>query len=262
MKGEMIREARLGEKMGIPDTSGLKEGIKVAKKILVVDDEEAIVEFVDINLHRAGYEVVKAYNGQEALDRLHSESPDLMVLDVMLPDMDGFEVCKRVRATHTLPIIMLTARAEDMDKIRGLEIGADDYMVKPFNPWELIARIQAILRRLTPARSEEVSKINYGTMTIDPLGRKVWKKGNLIELTPREYDLLLLFSSHPGKIFTREQVRKEIWGHEFIEERSIDVHIRRLRDKIEDNPMDPQYILTIWGVGYKSNPKLGNEPSK
>jgi DNA-binding response OmpR family regulator len=152
----------------------------VPKKILVVDDEEAIVEFVDINLHRAGYEVVKAYNGQEALDRLHSESPDLMVLDVMLPDMDGFEVCKRARATHTLPIIMLTARAEDMDKIRGLEIGADDYMVKPFNPWELIARIQAILRRLTPARAEEVSKISYGAMIIDPLGRKVWKKGNLL----------------------------------------------------------------------------------
>lgn len=234
----------------------------MAKKILVVDDEEAIVEFVDINLHRAGYEVVKAHNGTEALNKLHSESPDLMVLDVMLPDIDGFEVLKKARMTHTIPIIMLTARGEDMDKIRGLETGADDYMVKPFNPWELIARIQAILRRLTPAKPEEVAKINYGDMIIDPLGRKVWKKGSLIELTPREYDLLLLFSTYPGRIFSREEVRKEIWGHEFIEERSIDVHIRRLRDKIEENPMDPQCILTIWGVGYKSNPKLSGEAKK
>lgn len=232
----------------------------MAKKILVVDDEEAIVEFVDINLHRAGFEVVKAYNGEQALSKLCTEAPDLMVLDVMLPDIDGFEVCKKTRMTHNIPIIMLTAKGEDMDKIKGLEIGADDYMVKPFNPWELIARIQAILRRLSPAKTDEVAKINFGDMTIDPLGRKVWKKGNLIELTPREYDLLTLFSTHPGRIFTRDEVRKEIWGHEFIEERSIDVHIRRLRDKIEDNPMDPQYILTIWGVGYKSNPKLSSEP--
>lgn len=231
----------------------------MTKKILVVDDEEAIVEFVDINLHRAGYEVVKAHNGEEAIEKVARESPDLMVLDIMLPDMDGFEVCRRTRLTHNIPIIMLTARGEDMDKIKGLELGADDYMVKPFNPWELIARIQAILRRLDPHRAEEAPKMSYGEMTIDPLGRKVWKKGTLIELTPREYDLLILFSKHPGRIFTREEVRKEIWGHEFLEERSIDVHVRRLRDKIEDNPMDPQYILTIWGVGYKSNPRLKSE---
>ncbi|MDQ7821887.1 MAG: response regulator transcription factor [Candidatus Eremiobacteraeota bacterium] len=231
-------------------------------RILVVDDEEAIVEFVEINLVRAGYEVIKAFNGNDALHLLKEKSPDLVVLDVMLPDIDGFEVLKSARSISGVPVIMLTARSEDMDKIAGLELGADDYMVKPFNPWELIARIQAIFRRLSPAREAEAQKVAFGDMTIDPLGRKVWKKGNLIELTPREYDLLLLFSGHPGRIFTREEVRKMIWGHEFIEERSIDVHIRRLRDKIEDNPMDPTYILTIWGVGYKSNPRFEEKARK
>jgi DNA-binding response OmpR family regulator len=231
----------------------------MAKKILVVDDEEAIVEFIEINLKRAGFEVIKAYNGDDAITRLKACAPDCMVLDVMLPDMSGFEVLRRVRTLSNVPIIMLTAKGEDMDKITGLELGADDYMVKPFNPWELIARIQAIFRRLMAVKPEDVSKMSFGEMIIDPMGRKVWKKGALIELTPREFDLVLLFAGHPGKIFTREEVRKEIWGHEFIEERSIDVHIRRLRDKIEDKPMDPAYILTIWGVGYKSNPAMGEK---
>jgi DNA-binding response OmpR family regulator len=234
----------------------------LSKKILIVDDEEAIVEFVEINLQRAGFDVLKAYSGEEALKLLGSGAPDLMVLDVMLPDMSGFDVCRKARTTHSIPIIMLTAKGEDMDKITGLELGADDYMVKPFNPWELIARIQAIFRRMKAQKTEETGKRTFGDMTIDPLGRKVWRRGQLIELTPREYDLVILFSSHPGRIFKREEVRKEIWGHEFIEERSIDVHIRRLRDKIEDNPMDPQFILTIWGVGYKSNPKLAEKQQK
>lgn len=228
----------------------------MAKRIMIVDDEEAIAEFVEINLHRAGYDVVKAYNGEEALLKIKEKLPDLIVLDIMLPDMSGFDVCRRVRMKHDIPIIMLTAKGEDMDKITGLELGADDYMTKPFNPWELIARINAILRRLNPAKVEDKSRINYGNLSIDPMGRKVMKKGELLELTPREYDILILFSNHPGKIYSRDEVRKEVWGHEYIEERSIDVHIRRLRDKIEDNPEDPSYILTIWGVGYKSNPKL------
>lgn len=227
-----------------------------AKKILVVDDEEAIVEFIDINLRRAGFEVIKAYAGVEGIRKVQEDSPDLLVLDVMLPDIDGFEVCRKIRSCSRIPIIMLTAKGEDTDKITGLEIGADDYVVKPFNPWELIARIQAIFRRILPAKTEEVSKITFGDLAIDPLGRKIWKAARMIELTPREYDLILLFASHPGRIFTRDEVRKEIWGHEFIEERSIDVHVRRLRDKIEDNPLEPRYILTVWGVGYKSNPEL------
>ena len=224
-------------------------------KILVVDDEEAIVEFLSINLERAGFEVLKAYNGVDGVLTAESEKPNLVVLDLMLPDMDGFEVCQKIRILSSVPIIMLTARGDDYDKIAGLEAGADDYMVKPFNPWELIARIQAILRRTTKTELKpEDQKLTVGNMTIDSLGRKVWKGGKLIELTPREYDLLMLFSSNPGKSFSREEVRKSIWGHEFIEERSIDVHIRRLRDKIEDNPETPSFIMTIWGVGYKSNP--------
>ncbi len=228
-------------------------------KILVIDDEKDIVAFLEINLHRAGFEVLKAYNGIDGVLTVESEKPDLVVLDLMLPDMDGFEVCKKIRMLSQVPVIMLTARGDDYDKIAGLESGADDYMVKPFNPWELIARIQAILRRIsniTDIKKGDDAKMTFGNMTIDSLGRKVWKNGNLIELTPREYDLLMLFSANPGKSFSREEVRKAIWGHEFIEERSIDVHVRRLRDKIEDNPESPSFILTIWGVGYKSNPEL------
>ncbi len=226
-------------------------------KILVADDETAIVEFIEINLKRADFEVLKAYNGVEALDLIESEKPDLVVLDLMMPEMDGFEVCKKTRLFSDVPIIMLTAKGDDYDKIIGLEFGADDYMVKPFNPWELIARIQAILRRSSKKPLDEKNaRLIYGNMTIDSLGRKVWKNGSLIELTPREYDLLMLFSSNPGKNFSREEVRKRIWGHEFIEERSIDVYVRRLRDKIEDSPDSPSMILTIWGVGYKSNPDI------
>ena len=229
------------------------------EKILVIDDESSIVEFIEINLKRAGFQVLKAYNGTSGLLLLESEKPNLVVLDLMMPDMDGFEVCKKARLFSDVPIIMLTAKGDDYDKIVGLESGADDYMVKPFNPWELIARIQAVLRRISRASAAETKKedkMTFGNMTIDSLGRKVWKSNKLIELTPREYDLLVLFSSNPGKSFSREEVRKVIWGHEFIEERSIDVHVRRLRDKIEDTPESPSYILTIWGVGYKSNPDI------
>ncbi len=228
------------------------------QKILVVDDETSIVEFIEINLKRSNFDVLKAYTGTDGLLLLESEKPDLMVLDLMLPDMTGFDVCKKARLFSDVPIIILTAKGDDYDKIVGLESGADDYMVKPFNPWELIARIQAILRRVTKQQKNEEEKDNlvFGNMKIDSLGRKVWKDNKLIELTPREYDLLMLFSSNPGKSFSREEVRKVIWGHEFIEERSIDVHIRRLRDKIEDKPEAPSMILTIWGVGYKSNPEI------
>ena len=228
------------------------------QKILVVDDETSIVEFIEINLKRSNFDVLKAYTGTDGLLLLESEKPDLMVLDLMLPDMTGFDVCKKARLFSDVPIIILTAKGDDYDKIVCLESGADDYMVKPFNPWELIARIQAILRRVTKHQKNEEEKDNlvFGNMRIDSLGRKVWKDNKLIELTPREYDLLMLFSSNPGKSFSREEVRKSIWGHEFIEERSIDVHIRRLRDKIEDKPEAPSMILTIWGVGYKSNPEI------
>ncbi len=229
-----------------------------AFKILVIDDEEAIAEFISINLKRAGFEVVTASDGIAGILAVTEHQPDLVVLDLMLPDIDGFDVCKKIREHYTVPIIMLTARGDDLDKISGLGSGADDYMVKPFNPWELIARIQAILRRIGTVKetAKTNSEIKYGEITIDSFGRKAWKRGNLIELTPREYDLLILFFSNPGKSFSRDDLRTLVWGHEFIEERSIDVHIRRLRDKIEDTPDSPSYILTIWGVGYKSNPEI------
>ena len=176
------------------------------QKILVVDDETSIVEFIEINLKRSNFDVLKAYTGTDGLLLLESEKPDLMVLDLMLPDMTGFDVCKKARLFSDVPIIILTAKGDDYDKIVGLESGADDYMVKPFNPWELIARIQAILRRVTKQQKNEEEKDNlvFGNMKIDSLGRKVWKDNKLIELTPREYDLLMLFSSNPGKSFSRE----------------------------------------------------------
>lgn len=229
----------------------------MAEKILVVDDEEGIVEFVEINLRRAGFDVIKGYNGTEALRKIREDSPDLVVLDVMMPDMDGFEVCKEVRRFSMIPIIMLTAKAEDRDKITGLELGADDYIPKPFNPEELIARIQAILRRLAPMRQrpEETQKILFGSLTLDPAGKTVTKDGGAVSLSPKEYALLRFFAGNPGRIFTKEEIVSGVFPGESVEERSIDTCIRELREKIGDDPADPRYILTVWGVGYKANPR-------
>jgi two-component system alkaline phosphatase synthesis response regulator PhoP len=230
----------------------------MAEKILVVDDEEGIVEFIEINLRRAGFDVIKGYNGHEALRKVKEDNPDLVVLDVMMPLLDGFEVCKEVRRFSDVPIIMLTAKTEDRDKISGLEMGADDYIPKPFNPEELIARIQAILRRLSAIRAHRETPqklISFGDLSIDTGGKKVLRDGSPLALTPREFDLLHYFASNPGRIFTKDEIRTGVWGSEFIEERSIDVHIRQLREKIGDDSVDPQYILTVWGVGYKANPK-------
>lgn len=229
----------------------------MAETILVVDDEEAIVEFVEINLRRAGYEVLKAYNGTDAVQSVRDHNPQLVVLDIMLPDFDGFRVCKDIRRFSSVPVIMLTARSEDKDKISGLETGADAYLVKPFNPDELIAWIQAVLRRFTPKRPDEGgAPIQFGDLSIDPVARKVWRTGKQIELSPRETDLIIFFASNPGRIFTRSEVRRGVWGDEFLEERSVDVHVRRLREKIGDDALEPRYIMTVWGIGYKANPDI------
>lgn len=229
----------------------------MAEKILVVDDEEAIVEFVEINLRRAGYEVVKAYNGHDAVQSVRNSSPQLVVLDIMLGDVDGFQVCREIRRFSSVPVIMLTARSEDKDKISGLEMGADAYLVKPFNPDELIAWIQAVLRRFTAARpTDGTAPIQFGDLSIDPVARKVWRSGKQIELSPRETDLIVFFASNPGRVFTRSAVRRGVWGDEFLEERSVDVHIRRLREKIGDDALEPRYIMTVWGIGYKANPDI------
>lgn len=229
----------------------------MAERILVVDDERSIVEFVEKNLKRAGFEVEKAYAGKEAIQKISESKLNLVILDIMLPDIDGFEVCKEIRKFSKVPILMLTARGEDTDKISGFEFGADDYLVKPFNPRELIVRIQAILRRFASTPSiDELNELTVGDLVVDLITRNVREGGKLIDLTPKEYDLLLFLVYHPGQIFSREEVKKRVWGHEFIEERSVDVHIRRLREKIGDSAVDPKYIMTIWGKGYRFNPDL------
>jgi len=219
--------------------------------VLVVDDEKAIVEFVELNLKRHGFRVLKAYRGEEAVEIVREKKPDIIVLDIMLPDIDGFQVCQRIREISQVPVIMLTARGEDVDKIIGLEMGADDYMAKPFNPRVLVARIKAILRRLSSASPEKPSVLFFGNMKMDLINRTLVKDSKDIELTPREFDLLKFLVTSEGKILKRQEIIDEIWKHEYVDFRSVDVHIRRLREKIEEDPNSPIKILTVWGKGYK-----------
>ena len=221
------------------------------KKILIVEDEDSIRGFLKINLKRNGFEVLETYNGEEGLEILESEDPVLIILDVMLPGIDGFEVCKRAREKKdNIGIIMLTAKGQDMDKIMGLEYGADDYMVKPFNPMELLLRIKAILRRI--GGNKENNIIRNGIFTIDSYGKKVFKGGKEIDLTPKEYSLIKLFIENPNKAFSRDELLDLVWGKDyFADSKIIDVNIRRLRSKIEDSSSKEGYIETIWGFGYR-----------
>ncbi len=222
-------------------------------KILVVDDERPIVEILKINLEKNGYKVLCAYDGEAAVEKALSEEPDLILLDVMLPKTDGFTVCKRVREKSSVPIIMLTAREEEVDKVLGLELGADDYMTKPFSLRELMARVKANLRRTQiTMKSESGSDIlSFGDLTIDTEKYEVKKKDSAISLTFREFELLKFLATRKGKIFTREQLLNKVWDYEFYGDvRTVDVTIRRLREKIEDNPSMPSYIITKRGVGY------------
>ena len=222
-------------------------------KILVVDDERPIVEILRINLEKNGYKVVCAYDGEAAASMALSEEPDLILLDVMLPGMDGFTVCKKVREKSSVPIIMLTAREEEVDKVLGLELGADDYMTKPFSLRELMARVKANLRRTQIShKAEDGSEIlNFGDLSIDMEKYEVKKRNQIISLTFREFELLKFLATKKGKIFTREQLLNKVWDYEFYGDvRTVDVTIRRLREKIEDNPSLPAYIITKRGVGY------------
>ncbi len=222
-------------------------------KILVVDDERPIVDILKINLEKNGYKVLCAYDGEAAVAKALAEEPDLILLDVMLPKMDGFTVCKRVREKSSVPIIMLTAREEEVDKVLGLELGADDYMTKPFSLRELMARVKANLRRTQIIiKSENGSDImNFGDLTIDTEKYEVKKKDVTISLTFREFELLKFLAVRKGKIFSREQLLNKVWDYEFYGDvRTVDVTIRRLREKIEDNPSMPSYIITKRGVGY------------
>lgn len=220
--------------------------------ILIVDDEPLMVKGLKYSLEQDGYKIDTAYDGSEALKKALDNSYDLIILDLMLPGIDGLEVCQKIREKSQVPIIMLTAKGEDINKILGLEYGADDYLTKPFNILELKARIKAILRRVV-ARETKIGDqvIKVDNFTINTLGRKVTVRGKEINLTAKEFDLLLLLASNPGKVFSREELLEVIWGYEYFGDlRTVDVHIRRLREKIEKNSSQPEYILTKWGVGY------------
>jgi len=221
-------------------------------KVLVVDDEKLIVKGVKFSLQQEGWEVDAAYDGEEALNYVRNGKYDVMLLDVMLPKYSGLEVCQLVREFSTIPIIMLTAKGEDMDKIMGLEYGADDYVTKPFNILELKARIKAILRRSMHAEKEPNKKIvEIDDLKLELNSRRIFIKNQEVNLTAKEFDMLELFATHPGKVYTRDQLLDTIWGHEYPGDvRTVDVHVRRLREKVEPNPGQPEYIYTKWGVGY------------
>ena len=222
-------------------------------KVMVVEDEESIRRFITVNLIRSDFEVYEASSGEEAIEKLMETKPEVVILDIMLPEMDGFEVCQKIRVN--LPgtvIIMLTAKSQDMDKIMGLDLGADDYMVKPFNPFELIARIRAILRRIAPVKGENEGIITYCGISVDNNAQKVYKNNIELDLTPREFTIIKMFMEKPGVALSRDEILNRLWGENYFgDPKTVDVHIRRLREKIEDAPSEPKIIETIWGFGYR-----------
>lgn len=227
------------------------------KTILVVDDEKPIADILQFNLIKEGYKVICAYDGDEALEKVEEEQPDLMLLDIMLPKRDGMEVCREVRKKYDFPIIMLTAKGSEIDKVLGLEMGADDYVTKPFSTRELIARVKANMRRLQVVAptaeevEEESNEIAVGSLVIQPDAYLVLKRDEAIELTHREFELLHYLGKHIGQVMTREHLLQTVWGYDYFGDvRTVDVTIRRLREKIEDNPSHPAWIVTRRGVGY------------
>ena len=230
----------------------------MAKKVLVVDDEKLIVKGIRFSLLQDGMEVDCAYDGEEALSMAKANSSDMILLDVMLPKMDGFEVCQAIREFSDVPIVMLTAKGDDMDKILGLEYGADDYITKPFNILEVKARIKAIMRRTSPERAPQVqsSVIEKGDIKLDCDSRRLFINDNEINLTAREFELLEILIKNENKVYSRESLLKIVWGEDYPGDvRTVDVHVRRLREKIEANPSEPKYVHTKWGVGYYYNQK-------
>ena len=219
------------------------------EKILIVDDEQLLVKGLRHSLVKEGFEVDTAYDGEEGKNKVEQNEYSLIILDLMLPKIDGMTLCQQIRRMSEVPIIMLTAKGDDVDKILGLEFGADDYMTKPFNTRELVARIKAILRRAT--KEYRTNKIEYSDLKIYPVNRQVIYKGEPIEMTAKEFDLLALLAAHPGRVYTRENLLEMIWGYQFFGDiRTVDVHVRRIREKIEADPSSPKYIMTKWGVGY------------
>lgn len=232
----------------------------MAQKILVVDDEISILTLLQFNLEQAGYEVVTAENGAEALEVVIEEKPNCIILDLMLPEMDGLEVCKELRQRHIhTPVLMLTAKDDEFDKVLGLELGADDYMTKPFSPREVVARIKAILRRVkqleeskAASQMEESEKIQVGELEVYPNNYEAFFQKEIMEVTPKEFELLVYLLRHKGRVLTREQLLSAVWNYDFVgDTRIVDVHVSHLREKIEQNTRKPEYIKTIRGLGYK-----------
>ncbi len=220
-------------------------------KILVVDDDQNLCRLMEVYLKKEDYEIVIANTGQEAIDRYHEENPQLIILDIMLPEMDGWQVCEKIRENSKVPILMLTAKGERDDKLKGLKIGADDYVTKPFDPDELVARVKAILRR-TLNRKEDKDILVFPNLRIDDRRHQVWLKGELLDLAPKEYDLLYFLAKSEEQVFSREQLLDRVWGFDFIGDiRTVDTHIKRIRNKVDQMVKDYKYLHTVWGVGYK-----------
>ena len=221
-------------------------------KILVVDDEKVLVKGIKFNLENEGYQVEVGYDGEQAVELARNGGFDLIILDLMMPKIDGLQACMRIREFSNVPVIMLTARSEDTDKIIGFECGADDYITKPFNILELKARVRALLRRAgMTAQKERGSRITAGHIVLDADERSAWRDGVSVDLTAKEFDLIELLMRNPGRVYSRESLLNVVWGYEYVGDyRTVDVHIRRLREKLELDPANPEYILTKWGVGY------------
>lgn len=222
-------------------------------RILVVDDEPHIVELVRYNLAQEGFEVSVAYDGHDAIAKAQKTAPDLVILDLMLPYVDGLEVCRQLRKESSVPILMLTAKHGEQERVAGLESGADDYVTKPFSPRELVARVRAILRRTARETQRPPARpVGAGSLVLDPATHEVRLHGRLIDLTTKEFDVLQLLLSHPNRVFTRDFLLEHIWGYDYFgSTRTVDMHVSRLREKIEDDPNNPTYIMTVRGVGYK-----------
>lgn len=222
---------------------------------MVVEDEAIVAEVVERFLRREGYETMVASDGRQALSALGNFIPDLIVLDLMLPEVDGLEVCRQVRSRGVTPIIMLTARGEETDKVLGLGLGADDYVTKPFSPRELAARVQAVLRRAKSLPANDAETVRFGALRLSGRTRVVEREGVDLRLTAREFDLLIFLARHAGQVFSREQLMDAVWDYDFAGDAgTVTVHMRRLREKIEEDPSRPRYLKTVWGVGYKFDP--------
>ncbi len=225
-------------------------------RVLVVDDEPTVREVVAGYLRRDGHVVSEAGDGHTALDLLESEPPDLVVLDMMLPGVNGLDILRRLRSTSDIPVIMLTARTEESDRVAGLELGADDYVVKPFSPRELAARVNGVLRRVAPRSATPKKAIEFDGLTIDVVAREVRSHGELVEMTPKEFEVLAFLAASPRQVFSRAELLKEVWqsSPDWQDPATVTVHVRRIRNKIETDPENPRWITTVWGVGYRFEP--------